>query len=72
MRLKDSPWMDNFEEQAERLELLEAIYNLAALIEQSRDINKISHYVDQLSELKRRLVALGPPPPRTKANKAAE
>lgn len=64
--------MDNLEEQAERLELLEAIYNLAALIEQSRDINKISYYVDQLSELKRRLVALGPPPLRTKAKKASE
>lgn len=53
--------------EQERIELLEAVKNLAALIEQSRDISKIYEYIDQLNELRAKLVALGP---AKKANKA--
>lgn len=52
--------MDDLEH--ERLGLIDAIKNLAALIEQSRNIQEVYRYADQLSELKARLVALGPPP----------
>ncbi len=51
------------------LELLEAIYNLAALIEGTRDLNRIALYIDRLAELKLRLVALQSLPPR--ADRAA-
>jgi hypothetical protein len=50
--------------EQERLELLEAIYNLASLIEHATDLGEILGYVDQLGELKAKLVALGPPPPK--------
>ncbi len=45
------------------LELLEAIHNLAALIEGTRDVNRIVLYIDRLGELKMRLVALQSLPP---------
>lgn len=46
--------------QDERADLLEAVYNLAYLIEHTKDPAKVSEYVDQLNKLKPRLIALGP------------
>jgi len=47
-------------EQDKRLELLEAIKNAAALIEQAHDIAAITRYINLLDEFKVRLVALPP------------
>jgi len=44
----------------EHINLLDAIYNLAHLIEQTNDPVKIAQYVEQLSKLKAKLIALGP------------
>ena len=44
----------------ERLEILEAIKYLASLIEDTYDSDKIAKYVEQLNELRTKLVALGP------------
>ena len=49
--------MDPERERLE-LDLIEAISNLAAIIEGARDVDQIAAYVDRLSELKARLVAL--------------
>jgi hypothetical protein len=56
----------NMDIEHERLELLDAVRNLAALIECATDISDIFHYVDQLSELKASLVALRPPASKKK------
>ena len=50
----------------ERLELLDAIFNLAVLVERTEDVTAIAGYFHQLSGLKAKLVALGPPSPRKK------
>ena len=47
------------------IDLLTAVYDLASRIEQTTDPAKIAEYVDQLSRLKAKLLALG------KAKKAA-
>jgi predicted fused transcriptional regulator/phosphomethylpyrimidine kinase len=44
----------------ERLELLEAVNNLAYLIEQTREPPKIAEYTGQLNKFKTKLIALGP------------
>ena len=44
----------------EQLEILDAIKNLAALIEQSTDPDRIIEYIHQLAELRNRLIASGP------------
>jgi hypothetical protein len=46
----------------ERADLLEALYNLAYLIDQTKDPAKIAEYVDQLNKLEAKIIALGPPP----------
>ena len=43
----------------ERADLLNAVYNLACLIDQTKDPAKISEYVDQLNKLKSKLIAIG-------------
>jgi len=54
--------------QDERADLLEALYNLASLIEQTKDPAKIAEYADQLNKLEAKIIALGPPPlPKMKA-----
>ncbi len=57
--------MDPERERLE-LDLIEAIANLAALIEGARDVEQIVAYVDRLSELKVKLVALHITPPASK------
>jgi hypothetical protein len=44
----------------ERADLLEALYNLASLLEQTSDPAKIVEYADQLNELEAKIIALGP------------
>jgi hypothetical protein len=41
------------------IDLLNAVYDLARRIEQSKDPAEIAEYVDQLSMLKSRLIAIG-------------
>jgi len=43
----------------EHIDLLNAVYELARRIEQSKDPAEIAEYVDQLSALKAKLSALG-------------
>jgi len=45
---------------------LEALYNLASLLEQTRDPAKIVEYADQIDDLEARIIALRP------AKKSAE
>jgi len=46
----------------ERADLLERLFNLVYLIEQTRDPAKIAEYVDQLNKLEAKIIALGPVP----------
>jgi hypothetical protein len=41
---------------------LGALFNLAHLINQTKDRAKIAEYVDQLHKLKAKIIALGPRP----------
>jgi hypothetical protein len=43
----------------EPADLLGVVYNLAYLIEKTKDPVKVSEYVDQLNRLKPKLIALG-------------
>jgi len=43
----------------EHLDLLIAIYDLASRIDQAKDPAEIAEYIDQLSKLKAKLLALG-------------
>ena len=51
---------DPMEVEHERLEILEAIKNLASLIEYTHNSEKIAEYIEQLGGLKAKLIALGP------------
>ena len=51
----------NMYTEDERTALLEAVSNVAYLIEETAEPAKIAEYIDQLSKLKLRLVALGSP-----------
>ena len=44
----------------DRSELLQAVYNLAYLIEETKDPTRIAEYIEQLSRLKSKLIAPGP------------
>lgn len=48
------------EQEHERREILEAIKYLASLIEDTYDPEKIAEYVEQLNDLRTKLLALGP------------
>ncbi len=56
---KDGPIMDA---KGERDRLLEYLYNLVYLIEQTRDPAKIAEYADVLNKVEAKIIALGPPP----------
>jgi hypothetical protein len=49
--------MDEFTD--ERADLLNAVYNLARLIEQTKDPAKIAECIEQLNKVKSKLIALG-------------
>jgi hypothetical protein len=52
----------------ERADLLEALYNLAYLIEKTKDPAKLAEFADQLNKLETKIIALGPVPlPKMKA-----
>jgi len=46
----------------ERAALLERLFNLVYLIEQTRDPAKIAEYADQVNKLEAKIKALGPVP----------
>ncbi|MFZ3211428.1 MAG: hypothetical protein WA188_07915 [Terriglobales bacterium] len=48
--------------KGERDRLLEYLYNLVYLIEQTRDPAKIAEYADVLNKVEAKIIALGPPP----------
>ncbi len=48
--------------EKERAALLERLFELVYLIEQTRESAKIAEYADELSNLEARITALGPVP----------